>query len=155
VVAFGVALALTVSVPRAVGRPLAQGSTPRPARSIADTGGLRLPLPRRWHGVAVYGGIGSNPFGVGELVVANFHISRAAVECEHVLPQLTPRQVLLRVYDYGPGMEAGSWRPGGLRLGRVRFHGRFVVVDGVFGARKAPPAILRRVDRLLHGASAA
>jgi hypothetical protein len=32
--------------------------------------------------------------------------------------------------------------------------GRFVVVDGVFGARKPSPAILRRVDRLLHGAAA-
>jgi len=55
VVASGVALALTVSVPQAVGRPPAQDPAPRPARSIADTDGLRLPLPQRWHGVVVYG----------------------------------------------------------------------------------------------------
>jgi len=151
-VASGFALALTLFTPQAVGRPLVQGS-PR-ARSIADTGGLRLPLPHRWHGVVVYGGIGANPLGVGELVVANFPISRTAVDCEH-LPRLSRHQVLLRIYDYGQGAEAGAWHEGSLRLGRVRFHGRFVVVEGAFAARLPSAAVLRRVDRLLRGAVAA
>jgi len=170
-IASGLALALTVAVPQAVGRPLAPPPVPRAGRTVADAG-IRLPLPRRWHGLVVRGGIGSDPFGIGELVIANFRLPRSAGECESLVPKLAAHQALLRIYDYGPGPLGGAWRAGALRLGRlrpvhdramgsqaitvarIRFHGRFVVVDGAFGARSPSAAILGRVARLLNGAVA-
>jgi hypothetical protein len=182
-VSCSLALVLSVWVPEAFGRPLASpridqvrgipaSSAPRPGRVISDAG-LRLPLPHRWHGVVVYGGIGSNPSAVGELVVANFRLPRTAAECEGLMPKLSRHEVLLRIYDYGRGTFAGAWRAGPLHLGRlrpvhdwamrsraiavarIRFHSRFLVVQGVFGARSPAAMILRRVGWLLDGALAA
>jgi len=130
---------------------------------------VHLSLLPGWHGAVVYGGSGSSPFGVAELVVANFPVPRTAGACESWSPRLSRAQALLRVYDYGamalPGakpahrLRLGVIRPThdldsrGVSMARMRFHGDTVIVEGAFGARTPPAALRHRVDRLLDTAT--
>jgi hypothetical protein len=162
-----VALGTLIHPGDARGRP-AGVPAPQPVRA-GSSGGVHLSLPPGWHAVVVHGGYGSSPFGVAELVVANFPVPRTARACESWSPRISRDQALLRVYDYGATALPGAKPARRLRLGviqptldpaargvsmaRMRFHGDTVIVEAAFGARTPPAALLHRVDRLLGSAA--
>lgn len=144
---------------------LSRGFTPGGRRAVGDAE-LRLSLPRSWHGDAAYGGLGADPFGV-----ANFRLPADTTGCEGLIPTLSRRQAIVRIYDYGSGVLAPPSPPAHvLRLNRIRpvhdwamrsrgfsearvnFHGHSLVVQGVFGARRPPAILLRAVRELLASA---
>ena len=176
------ALALAVQADRAFAAPVgvvqlgdrtstpSRGSPSDGAKSIA-VAGLRLSLPPSWHADVAYGGLGADPFGVSEIIVANLRLPANANRCEGLIPTLSRRQVIVRIYDYGSGPLAPSSPPAhAIRLNRIRsvhdwamrirgvsearmhFHGDALVVQGVFGARRPPAIVLRAVRRLLASA---
>lgn len=174
--AVGIVLALIVRGAEAYARPLdnpsdaqnggipAGGSTVH--GQVVSDGSVRIWLRRGWHGVVVSGGVGS---GVAEFVVANFRLPPSATACEALIPRLGAHQVVLRIYDYARNTAAGVPFGVRIRLGaahpvhdrvmrsraiavsRIRFQGRLLAVQGVFGASH-PPAALRRQVRLLLAA---
>jgi hypothetical protein len=175
-------LALAVDADPALARPvgvvqagdrassLSRGLAPDGHRAIAAAG-LRLSLPRRWHGDVAYGSLGADPFGVAEIIVANFRLPADTTGCEGPIPTLSRRRVVVRIYDYGSGVlgppsppspvirltrirpvHDSAMRSRGFSEARVRFHGHSLVVQGVFGARRPPASLLRAVRQLLASA---
>ncbi len=173
-----VALRVLILPGDAQGRPVAVALTPRmhavgvrSARRVISDASLQLALPRGWHGVVTYGGLGSDPFGVGELIVGNFPVPTTSSGCEGWAPRLSRHAVLLRIYDYGAialgrtpavrRLRLPAVRPvrdpaiRALATARERFRGRALIVDAVFGSRRPPTALLRRVGRILGSAGVA
>lgn len=148
-------------------------SNPRVAsyrgRVVADNG-LRIPLPQGWQGRVGAAGLTVRPLGLTEFIVANFRLPASASECEGHLP-LRRNQVVIRVYDYGVGSIGESWPvSGALGVGavrsvvdpmsrhkrgysqlRVRFRGRAIMVEVIFGRPRPAAPIRRQVRSVLAG----
>jgi hypothetical protein len=166
------AFAHPVGIVPAGNRPAGRsgGLAPGGVRSLAGAG-LRLSLPRSWHADVAFGGLGADPFGVSEIILANLRLPADATGCEGLIPALSRRQVIVRIYDYGSGPLAPrsppahvirltrirrvhdrAMRSRGYSEARVHFHGDSLIVQGVFGARRPPAIVLRTVRLLLASA---
>lgn len=126
---------------------------------------LRIPLPPGWQRRVGAAGLTVRPLGLTALILANFRLPTSASECEGRLP-LRRGRVVIRVYDHGPGSIGQSWPASavlsvgavhsvvdpisrhrrGYSQSRIRFHGRSIMIQVIFG-RPKPAAVVRRQVR--------
>jgi hypothetical protein len=148
------------------------GAHPNHVRAVADDH-VRLRLEPGWHGRVTHAGMGYNPAGLAVLTAANFRLPDSATECDGggLLPRLSRREAIVRIYDYSGATDPGfrpvavvrpdpirpvqdsARRTRGFAQSRVRFGGRALAVLVSYGARHPPAATRRAVRRVLASVS--